>query len=180
MGSAHGGSCLPKELGEEPLAAQTRCMLFSAVPIVCRQNRHLVFQPYTADTVWISLRYASPMPLAEDLLLISQGSPPWRDYESSASDGALARQVEGQLFAALKKTCLVQSRETSNYSRCARTDKGVSALGQVSNHPEFELRANCRSISHRCRLFEVACVRELTGETIHVPLGCLPSGNPQL
>ena len=135
-----------------------------------------MFQPYKADNVGVSLRYASPMPPVEDLLSISPGSPPRRHHESSEIDGALVRQVEGQLFAALKKTCLVQSRETSNYSRCARTDKGVSALGQVSNHPGVELRANLKSISHRCHLFEVAFVWELTKETIHLPLGCLQGG----
>ena len=29
-------------------------------------------------------------------------------------------------------TCLIVFRETSNYHRCGRTDKGVSAFGQVS------------------------------------------------
>ncbi|KAG5683735.1 hypothetical protein PVAND_013000 [Polypedilum vanderplanki] len=31
----------------------------------------------------------------------------------------------------LKKVCLIESRETSNYNRCGRTDKGVSAFDQV-------------------------------------------------
>ena len=35
------------------------------------------------------------------------------------------------------------------------------------------MRANSKSISHRCHLFEVAVVCELTKETIHLPLGCL-------
>lgn len=39
--------------------------------------------------------------------------------------------VEQQLFAALCKTHLIESRETCQYSRCGRTDKGVSAVGQV-------------------------------------------------
>jgi tRNA pseudouridine(38-40) synthase len=41
------------------------------------------------------------------------------------------QSVERQLFAALLKTRLIQSRETCQYSRCGRTDKGVSAVGQV-------------------------------------------------
>ena len=41
---------------------------------------------------------------------------------------------------------------------------------------ESELRANFKSISHRCHLFEVAFVWELTKETIHLPLGCLQGG----
>lgn len=39
--------------------------------------------------------------------------------------------VEWHLFQALKKVCLIESRETSNYNRCGRTDRGVSAFSQV-------------------------------------------------
>jgi len=38
------------------------------------------------------------------------------------------------------------------------------------------LRANFKSISHRCYLFEVAFVWELTKETIDLPLVCLQGG----
>jgi len=41
------------------------------------------------------------------------------------------RSVERELFAALVKCCLVKDRKSSKYSRCGRTDKGVSAYGQV-------------------------------------------------
>ena len=41
------------------------------------------------------------------------------------------RSVERELFAALVKCCLVKDRPSSKYSRCGRTDKGVSAYGQV-------------------------------------------------
>ena len=43
-------------------------------------------------------------------------------------------------------------------------------------HPGVELRANLKSISHMCHLFEVAFVWELTKETIHLPLSCLQGG----
>ena len=43
----------------------------------------------------------------------------------------------------------------------------------VLSPPEVELRANLESISHRYHLFELALVRELTTETIHLPLHCL-------
>jgi len=43
-------------------------------------------------------------------------------------------------------------------------------------HPGVELRANRRSIHHRCHLFQVAFVLELTKETIYLPLGCLQDG----
>lgn len=41
------------------------------------------------------------------------------------------QSVEKALFQALMKTRLIESRELSGYSRCGRTDKGVSAAGQV-------------------------------------------------
>ena len=41
------------------------------------------------------------------------------------------QSVEKALFAALKKTSLVVTRDASQYSRCGRTDKGVSSAGQV-------------------------------------------------
>ena len=53
------------------------------------------------------------------------------DFQGFAAQDDTDNTIEGHLFAALTKTCLVQSRATSHYSRCARTDKGVSALGQV-------------------------------------------------
>ena len=39
--------------------------------------------------------------------------------------------VESLLFAALTKACLVDSRSGSGYTRCGRTDRGVSSGGQV-------------------------------------------------
>jgi len=39
--------------------------------------------------------------------------------------------VEAHLFSALARTKLIKSRETCNYHRCGRTDKGVSAFSQV-------------------------------------------------
>ena len=43
-------------------------------------------------------------------------------------------------------------------------------------HPKVELRANLKSISHRCHLFDVAFVWVLTRETICLPPGCLQGG----
>ena len=48
------------------------------------------------------------------------------------------------------------------------------------DHPGVELRANVKSISHRCHLFELAFVWELTEETIKLPLGCLQGGLPTI
>lgn len=39
--------------------------------------------------------------------------------------------VEKFLFEALVKCCLVKDRASSSYTRCGRTDKGVSAFGQI-------------------------------------------------
>lgn len=39
--------------------------------------------------------------------------------------------VEAVLLRALQKACLIKDRTSSAYSRCGRTDKGVSAFGQV-------------------------------------------------
>jgi tRNA pseudouridine38/39 synthase len=39
--------------------------------------------------------------------------------------------VEQHLFDALTKLKLIENRQACGYSRCGRTDKGVSALGQV-------------------------------------------------
>lgn len=39
--------------------------------------------------------------------------------------------VEKYLFEALVKCCLVKDRASSCYTRCGRTDKGVSAFGQI-------------------------------------------------
>lgn len=38
---------------------------------------------------------------------------------------------EHHIFEALTRTCLIKDRESSNYHRCGRTDKGVSAFCQV-------------------------------------------------
>lgn len=53
------------------------------------------------------------------------------DYQGFATQENSGNTIEHHLFGALRKTCLIQSRETSNYHRCGRTDKGVSAFSQV-------------------------------------------------
>ncbi|XP_036894053.1 tRNA pseudouridine(38/39) synthase isoform X1 [Sturnira hondurensis] len=52
-------------------------------------------------------------------------------YQGFASQENTNNTIEEKLFEALTKTRLVESRQTSNYHRCGRTDKGVSAFGQV-------------------------------------------------
>ncbi|XP_066495525.1 tRNA pseudouridine(38/39) synthase [Tiliqua scincoides] len=60
-------------------------------------------------------------------------------YQGFASQENTNNTIEEELFKALSKTRLVESRQTSNYHRCGRTDKGVSAFGQVIS---LDLRSN--------------------------------------
>lgn len=53
------------------------------------------------------------------------------DYQGFAVQEDTQQTIEAQLFSAFLKTRLIESRETSNYHRCGRTDKGVSAFDQV-------------------------------------------------
>nr|CAG4651921.1 EOG090X083V [Triops cancriformis] len=53
------------------------------------------------------------------------------DYQGYVIQEQTQETIEAELFHALTKTCLVDNRENSNYHRCGRTDKGVSAFGQV-------------------------------------------------
>lgn len=52
-------------------------------------------------------------------------------YHGFAVQENMDSTVEARLFEALLKTRLVQDRQSSNYHRCGRTDKGVSAFSQV-------------------------------------------------
>ncbi|KAK3087246.1 hypothetical protein FSP39_003526 [Pinctada imbricata] len=61
------------------------------------------------------------------------------DYHGFAVQEETEKTIEAALFDALLKTKLIESRETSNYHRCGRTDKGVSAFGQVIS---IDLRSN--------------------------------------
>ncbi|XP_073402408.1 tRNA pseudouridine(38/39) synthase [Dendrobates tinctorius] len=53
------------------------------------------------------------------------------NYQGFASQENTRNTVEEVMFSALTKTRLVESRQSSNYHRCGRTDRGVSALAQV-------------------------------------------------
>jgi len=58
-----------------------------------------------------------------------------------------------------------------------RHDRAAPGCKVRRDHPGVELRANLKSISHRCHLFEVAFIWELTQETIILPLGRLQGGD---
>ena len=52
-------------------------------------------------------------------------------YHGFAIQKDTKETVEEYLFHALEKTHLIESRKTCNFSKCGRTDKGVSAFGNV-------------------------------------------------
>ncbi|KAF7204295.1 tRNA pseudouridine(38/39) synthase isoform X2 [Nothobranchius furzeri] len=52
-------------------------------------------------------------------------------YQGFAVQENTDNTVEARLFEALLKTRLIKDRQSSNYHRCGRTDKGVSAFSQV-------------------------------------------------
>ena len=53
----------------------------------------------------------------------------------------MGKNIESELFKALVLTKLIKCREESNYHRCGRTDKGVSAYQQVIT---IDLRSNLK------------------------------------
>lgn len=73
-------------------------------------------------------------------------------YQGFAVQENTDNTVEARLFEALHKTCLIQDRQSSNYHRCGRTDKGVSAFSQVTavqslHTPPFSCITVCVCIS---------------------------------
>jgi len=76
------------------------------------------------------------------------------------------------------KSPSISHARCGSHAGCGLHPAGRAASTQVSrrDHPGVELRANLKSISHRCHLFEVAIVWELTKETIVMPMGCLQGG----
>jgi tRNA pseudouridine38/39 synthase len=54
-------------------------------------------------------------------------------YEGLVTQNHTNNTIEHQIFSALELASLIESPEKSNYSRCGRTDAGVSATGNVFN-----------------------------------------------
>ncbi|EGG21495.1 tRNA pseudouridylate synthase [Cavenderia fasciculata] len=52
-------------------------------------------------------------------------------YHGFAAQQCTEETIEGHLFSALQKTCLIRDIKECNYTKSGRTDKGVSAFGQV-------------------------------------------------
>ena len=61
------------------------------------------------------------------------------DYHGFASQESTENTIESHFFTALCKACLIENRADCNYSRCGRTDKGVSAFAQVVS---LDVRSN--------------------------------------
>lgn len=53
------------------------------------------------------------------------------DYQGLAVQEDTNDTIEAHVFNALTLTRLIEERAKSNYHRCGRTDKGVSAFSQV-------------------------------------------------
>ncbi|CAN6543741.1 unnamed protein product [Malus baccata var. baccata] len=76
-----------------------------------------------------------------------------------ASEAQMDPTIESEIFKALEKTrLLVGDKKESQYSRCGRTDKGVSAVGQVI---ALYLRSNLKEICENNEEGEIDYVRVL-------------------
>ncbi|KAL9317712.1 hypothetical protein ACSQ67_014229 [Phaseolus vulgaris] len=61
-----------------------------------------------------------------------------------ASEAQMQPTVEFELFKAFEKTrLLVGDKKESQYSRCGRTDKGVSSVGQLITETSYNLLVHC-------------------------------------
>lgn len=60
---------------------------------------------------------------------------------TSASQEDLVETIESHLYRALIETRLIPDRDKTDWSRCGRTDKGVSSFGQVA---AFTVRSNVK------------------------------------
>ncbi|RVE49578.1 hypothetical protein evm_005806 [Chilo suppressalis] len=91
------------------------------------------------------------------------------DYQGLAVQEDSTQTIEHHLFHALIKSCLIEKRETSQYHRCGRTDKGVSAFGQVisislrSKHPpdQQHLPASISSEMQYCKILNRLLPKEI-------------------
>lgn len=84
-------------------------------------------------------------------------------YQGFAVQENTDNTVEARLFEALLKTRLIQERQSSNYHRCGRTDKGVSAFSQVSIRPSDGPQSCCPTV------FNTRCVSHRSSPLICVP-----------
>jgi tRNA pseudouridine38/39 synthase len=71
------------------------------------------------------------------------------DYHGFAIQETSGKTIESELFKALTLTKLIKSREESNYHRCGRTDKGVSAFHQVRDTHNVEGLVNPKVLAKK-------------------------------
>ncbi|CAH0712912.1 unnamed protein product, partial [Brenthis ino] len=89
------------------------------------------------------------------------------DYQGLAVQEDSSHTIEHHLFHALTKSCLIEKRETSQYHRCGRTDKGVSAFGQVisitlrSKFPPESQNSNISSEMPYCKILNRLLPKEI-------------------
>ncbi|XP_077163259.1 tRNA pseudouridine(38/39) synthase isoform X2 [Paroedura picta] len=112
---------LQGKLLERKEATGTEKALLTAGKTKKRQQRAFDFSAYGRRHIALKIAYLG-----------------W-EYQGFASQENTTNTIEEKLFESLIKTRLVESRQTSNYHRCGRTDKGVSAFGQVIS---LDLRSN--------------------------------------
>ncbi|CAD6208501.1 GSCOCG00010501001-RA-CDS, partial [Cotesia congregata] len=79
------------------------------------------------------------------------------NYSGFVEQEDTVNTIEHQIFNALKRSCLIEQRETCNYHRCGRTDKGVSAYSQVisldvRSRLEPENQANLKEELSYCKI----------------------------
>ncbi|KAJ4952413.1 hypothetical protein NE237_029245 [Protea cynaroides] len=89
-------------------------------------------------------------------------------FHGFSSEGQMEPTVESEIFKALKQTkLLIGEKEDLRYSRCGRTDKGVSSVGQVvslflrSNIKDKGLLTNNEENAPKERREEIDYVRVL-------------------
>ena len=70
------------------------------------------------------------------------------DYDGFVVQESIDSTIEDYIFSALMKSCCIKSRETSNYHRCGRTDKGVSSFSQVIS---LDVRSRLK-LEDQCKL----------------------------
>ncbi|KAF8377220.1 hypothetical protein HHK36_030594 [Tetracentron sinense] len=83
-----------------------------------------------------------------------------------ASEAQMDPTIESEIFKALEKTrLLVGDKEKLRYSRCGRTDKGVSSVGQVIS---LFLRSNLKGTGVSANYEEIAPKEQCEGEVDYV------------
>ena len=106
-------SKLGKEELIERLLAKDHSLSPSAPPPTKKQKRQFEFSKHVQRRIALKISYIG-----------------W-DYDGFAYQTTNDNTIEYHLFEALKKCKMINDIDSADYSRCGRTDKGVSSHGQV-------------------------------------------------